>query len=128
MCGVNCAPASCFRTGTCLGCRSENPVQKRTSKWKCRIRNCVLSKQLDHCGECDEFPCAIRRRLDRTYMEKYGIDLPANINALAEVGPAVWCARQQSAYTCLSCGGTVDPYKHACYECGKPVELVAARD
>jgi hypothetical protein len=89
MCGVNCALASCFRTGTCLGCRSENPVQKRKSKWKCRIRNCVLSKQLDHCGECAEFPCEIRRRLDKTYGEKYGIDLPANIRMLFETGPGV---------------------------------------
>jgi hypothetical protein len=120
MCGVNCALASCFRTGTCRGCRSENPAQKRKSKWKCPIRTCVLSKQLAHCGECAEFPCTIRRRLDKTYREKYGIDLPANILALVEVGPTVWCAHQQSEFTCPACGGTVDPYKRTCYECGKP--------
>ena len=122
MCGVNCAPASCYRNGTCLGCRSGNHDQKRISKWKCRIRTCVLTKNLGHCGECEEFPCAIRRRLDKKYRENYGIDLHTNIRVLTRIGPAGWCLRQQSEYTCPVCKGTIDPYKHTCYECGIPLD------
>jgi hypothetical protein len=122
MCGVNCALAPCYRTGTCLGCRSDNHDQKRISKWKCRIRTCVLSKNLEHCGECEEVPCATRRRPDKNYREKYGIDLLVQTRDLSDLGPVRWCLRQQSENRCSDCGGTVDPYKHTCYVCGKPRE------
>ena len=38
----------------CRGCRSEVRFVKCEV---CEIRACNIEKQLDHCGECDSFPC-----------------------------------------------------------------------
>lgn len=118
MCGVDCALASCYRTGRCHGCRSANTNQKRVSKWNCKIRSCVLEKNLDHCGECGEFPCATRRHLDTNYRKRYGIDLRENCRELAGAGPAGWVRWSRGRYTCPACGDVVDPYKRTCYRCG----------
>ena len=43
-CGVWCGACPSFKK-TCLGCASEDPKQKRTSKWGCRIRVCAYDKE-----------------------------------------------------------------------------------
>jgi len=41
----------------CDGCRCDvNPVLLDPS---CRARKCVISKRIEHCGQCDGFPCEI---------------------------------------------------------------------
>ncbi|WP_082122778.1 DUF3795 domain-containing protein [Methanoculleus sediminis] len=122
MCGVNCALAPCFLSGRCRGCRSEDPRQKRTSKWKCRIRRCVLERQLNHCGECPEFPCPTRGSLDKRYRGRYRIDLAENIRRLTALGPEEWGRQVQADYTCPSCGGCIDPYRRTCSACGRPMD------
>ena len=117
MCGVDCALTSCFRSGRCHGCHSEDPNQKRTSKWKCRIRTCVIGKGLNHCGECGEFPCLIRKSLDKRYLGTYRINLQDNIRLLTELGPEEWAEQSRTRHTCPSCGGCIDPYNRTCYEC-----------
>lgn len=119
MCGVDCALASCYRDGRCHGCRSENTHQKRTSKWKCRVRSCVIEKGLAHCGECGEFSCVVRKHLDTTYRKSYHIDLQENCRELARVGPVLWEQQSRERYTCPDCGALIDPYHRACYRCGK---------
>ncbi len=122
MCGVNCALAPCFRSGRCNGCHSDNPVQKRTSKWSCRIRRCVLERGLVHCGECPEFPCSIRKSLENRYLSKYRIDLRENIREISALGPDEWLRKQLSDNSCPSCGECADHYSQTCYGCGKPME------
>ncbi|NMB79014.1 MAG: DUF3795 domain-containing protein [Methanomicrobiales archaeon] len=122
MCGVDCALTSCYREGRCHGCRSDNPHQKRTSKWKCHIRSCVQDRKLSHCGECTAFPCPTRKNLDANYRKKYQIDLQENCRLLIKDGPEEWMSNSQEKYTCPACGECVDPYKRTCYGCGKPVD------
>ncbi|WAC05058.1 MAG: DUF3795 domain-containing protein [Methanoregula sp.] len=122
MCGVYCSLASCFRTGRCRGCWSDNPRQPRTSKWKCRIRTCVLERRLNHCGKCKEFPCSIRRNLDKRYLDAYCIDLQENCRLLAEIGPEEWVQQSRLKHMCPSCGECIDPYKRTCYGCGKVIK------
>jgi len=122
MCGVDCALASCYREGRCYGCRSENSHQKRNAKWKCRIRTCALERGLSHCGECNEFPCPIRKNLDTNYQKKYHIDLQENCRRLSAIGPDAWTRHSREAHTCPACGECVDPYKRTCYGCGKRLD------
>ena len=53
-CGVPCN--SCERKSEvhCTGCLSMN-----VPFWggDCGVKSCVESKELNHCGECDVFPC-----------------------------------------------------------------------
>ena len=119
MCGVDCALASCYRDGRCHGCHSGNPHQKRISKWKCKIRSCVLGRQLDHCGECPDFPCTVRKHIDTNYRRSYHIDLQENCRLLAALGPEAWERQSREKHTCPACGHIIDPYQRTCYRCGK---------
>ena len=40
----------------CDGCRSDKPDAKRISD-NCLVRSCVIEKGLEHCGECEDYPC-----------------------------------------------------------------------
>lgn len=42
----------------CDGCRCDKPDAKRVDMG-CPVRQCVIQKELNHCGECEEFPCEI---------------------------------------------------------------------
>lgn len=118
-CGVNCSLTSCFRTGRCKGCSSEDKNQMRISKWKCKIRACVSEKHLHHCGECPEFPCRLRSSLDSRYLKTYLIDLAQNISLLRALGPGEWLEEQKRSHTCRACGDLINPYSRECYGCGE---------
>lgn len=54
-CGVRCD--QCERFGyLCKGC-----IHMEKPYWGgiCEVKNCVEKKGLDHCGQCDTFPCAL---------------------------------------------------------------------
>lgn len=55
-CGVCCN--SCDRKAevNCNGCLN---IDKPFWGGKCEVKSCCESKGLNHCGECDEFPCDI---------------------------------------------------------------------
>ena len=118
LCGVFCkgCPAYLIR---CYGCRSNEhgPIQKRTSKWKCRKRVCVLAKNLHHCGECTEFSCKLRHPLEKSYIEKYGIDLGDNCIQITKMGHTEWIEAQTLKYTCKKCQQFFSPYDIHCKSC-----------
>jgi len=49
----------------CDGCRCTRESAKRIDQ-NCPVRSCVLSKEIEHCGECDDFPCD-------TFQERKGL-------------------------------------------------------
>ena len=58
-CGVVCDSFTCKdKFGfDCKGC-----VNTHLLPWgECQIKNCVEEKKINHCGECNEFPCSILR-------------------------------------------------------------------
>lgn len=42
----------------CDGCRCDKPDAKRIDIC-CPIRACVMDKGIEHCGDCDNYPCAL---------------------------------------------------------------------
>jgi len=42
----------------CDGCRCEKADAKRIDIG-CPVRKCVLEKRLNHCGDCNDYPCNI---------------------------------------------------------------------
>ena len=55
-CGVSCN--SCTRKGQ-VGCKGCLNMAKPFWGGDCGVKSCCESKKLDHCGECDLFPCAM---------------------------------------------------------------------
>ena len=113
--GVFCGGCPSYYAGTCHGCRSEIPNQKRISKWNCKKRLCCLEKNLYSCGNCSELEgCKIRKNLVKRYIANYNLDLNLNARNLSQLGPAKWLADQISLYKCLKCEGIISPYDGKC--------------
>ena len=53
-CGIDCNECEQSKTPSCNGCWDKTGVC-----WcdDCGLRACCEEKQLDHCGECGDFPC-----------------------------------------------------------------------
>ena len=87
-------------------------------KWVCKIRACVLEEKIiTHCGECDENPCALRRRLDSNYLSRYKIDLQNNLTQRLSMAQGEWLSSQRSVWNCPHCNSIIDPYRKECMMC-----------
>lgn len=60
----------------CDGCRCSKNNAKRIDM-NCPVRKCVINKCIDHCGECNDFPCA-------TFNERKGLSFQ---EAKEKLGP-----------------------------------------
>jgi len=43
----------------CQGCMTDGSIKSGYVRHLCKIRPCVLSRNLTNCGECEDFPCEI---------------------------------------------------------------------
>ncbi|MBD3214596.1 MAG: DUF3795 domain-containing protein [Candidatus Lokiarchaeota archaeon] len=126
-CGLFCGACPSYHRETCLGCRSEDRNQKRTSKWNCDIRECCVNeKEVLYCGKCSEFPC---KRISRKLIDSHPNDLrfyyrheiPENMDDLNSIGISKWITKQRAKWSCDKCGGTICFYEYMCKKCGKKV-------
>ena len=66
-CGVECSSCERRENGICKGCLAmECPF------WggECKTKNCCESQSLNHCGECNKFPCEMLYNMGK----KFGYD------------------------------------------------------
>ena len=74
LCGVFCGGCPAFHAKRCHGCGFENRNQKRSSKWNCKKRQCVIDKEINNCGSCIEVgKCKIRKPLITNYKSRYNM-------------------------------------------------------
>ena len=68
-CGLKCYICKYRKKNICNGCIATkgNPFHG-----KCEVADCVISKNLKYCGECDTFPCELL--IKYSYNKKYGDD------------------------------------------------------
>ncbi|MCX4373813.1 MAG: DUF3795 domain-containing protein, partial [Dysosmobacter sp.] len=45
---------------------------------KCKIKDCIKEKSLSYCFDCDEYPCKLIKRLERSYNKRYQASLIKN--------------------------------------------------
>ena len=50
-CGFFCGSCPTYLNDSCMGCLLEHQIGD------CYTRDCVISKEIDYCGECSNFPC-----------------------------------------------------------------------
>ncbi len=56
-CGLDCAACSFYLDKSCAGCRAVAPEGKCVWGGRCDLYDCVAGKRLDHCAQCEKFPC-----------------------------------------------------------------------
>ncbi len=124
----------------CGACRSyllkkKQLLEKRGYKQGCdgcriRNKNCAFirrdclqlrKKEIEYCLECDKFPCQNLRKIDKTYIDRYSVNLIENLKRIKEIGVGAWFQEQKKLYTCLECGGEICVHDEECYDCGNKI-------
>lgn len=105
-----------LKTG-CEGCRARNKNCAFIKKSCSRIR-----KDIRFCSECNDFPCENLSKLNRRYVDKYGVSLTDNLLRIKDIGAEKWLIEQQDKWKCPRCGGTICVHDDECYGCGKSAD------
>ena len=126
VCGMNCRICVGYfgytmtgrkRKHTCPGCRISGKicafVKKRCSK--------ALKEEVTYCFECEDFPCEIIEKLDKTYIERYKMSTINNLKFIKEKGMEKFLESEEKKYKCDECGGVIYVHTGKCYECGSVV-------
>jgi hypothetical protein len=124
-CGMNCGVCSAYiakkldlkkrgiNRAYCVGCRP-------------RGQNCTfmsnacekLGKGLvKYCFECDTFPCARLKRLDKRYRTKYNLSMIENLTMIKEQGVKAFLKKEEEKWKCPECGGVICCHTGVCYSC-----------
>ncbi|HEY5557952.1 DUF3795 domain-containing protein [Acetobacterium sp.] len=88
-CGMNCRLCMAYQREKkqCKGCNS-NSGYKTNSCLKCIIKNCptIQNNGSGFCYECDKFPCARLKQLDKRYRTKYHMSMIENLKFIKNNG------------------------------------------
>jgi len=126
VCGMNCricvgyfgyTMAGKKRKHTCSGCRISGKICAFVKK-RCRK---ALKEEVTYCFECENFPCEIIEKLDKTYREKYKMSTIDNLKFIKEKGMEKFLESEEKKYRCDKCGGVICVHTGKCYECGSVV-------
>ena len=98
---------------SCPGCRVG------THRSDCEFRICAESRNLEHCVNCDEFPCKRHKNFNEDGVQHHANSL-SSLNVLKNEGEEAWLEMQEKKWTC-SCGTKLSWYLKSCLKCGKPV-------
>ncbi|MEZ5335658.1 MAG: DUF3795 domain-containing protein [Methanolobus sp.] len=124
-CGINCSVCMAYlrEKNRCPGCRGPDD-QKTISRTQCKMKTCETFKdgKSQFCFECDSFPCARLKRLDKRYREKYYTSLIENLRMIQESGISEFLKSEKVKWSCSKCGGTICMHKGYCDSCGEPYD------
>ncbi|HPJ63406.1 DUF3795 domain-containing protein [Lentimicrobium sp.] len=120
-CGINCTTCYAFQRSKnrCSGCRNQSGYKPNYCV-VCKIVNCErLAMTLSgFCHECDQFPCARLKQLDKRYRNKYHSSLVGNLRDLKAMGPEAYMEREDVRCRCSRCGTVICIHSDACQQCG----------
>jgi hypothetical protein len=120
-CGMNCGICMAYLRdkNKCPGCREIKKGNK--TRFGCIIRNCKHLKKTKSgfCYECEIFPCARMKRLDKRYRTKYDMSMFENLEFIRDKGIDRFLKAQRKKYKCPKCGGVMCVHRKKCLECEK---------
>lgn len=123
-CGMNCT--YCYvhhkKKKPCFGCR-EDGKDKPASCQKCKIKECITEKEHQYCYECDDYPCILIKRLDKSYQKRYQESLIGNMKMIGEFGMDYYLQFELDRLKCPECDGMLNVHDKICYKCGGQFNL-----
>ena len=121
-CGMNCGICMGYlrEKNKCPGCRGTD-ADKRISCSRCKIKNCEFMQNTKpgFCFQCDRFPCARLKHLDKRYQTKYSMSMIENLENIRRIGIRKFLANEKVRWACPECGGAICVHNRYCYSCGK---------
>lgn len=117
-CGMNCMVCykHCYHKKPCAGCLQSDKGKPEHCR-RCKIKDCIKSKELSYCYECESYPCQFIKNLEKSYNTRYGASLMENSAMVKEQGLEVFMVQQKLRFTCPACGGIVSLHDAQCSEC-----------
>ncbi len=120
-CGLNCRVCRAHIRGWkgCPGCRGDDGMKSRSCV-ACPIRNCpeLADGGLAYCSECDLFPCARLRRLEKRYTVRYGVSVLGNLRQIRADGVRSFVEAESGKWRCPGCGAILCMHRSQCDACG----------
>jgi len=130
-CGMNCGICRAYlrnkyKVGLkrvlvgCPGCRGTNTGKPRYCIG-CKIKNCrnFLKDGAKYCFECNIFPCARVKHLDKRYRTRYFMSMIENLEYIREHGVRIFLKNEDAKWACPKCGDTICVHDGFCIGCGK---------
>ena len=119
-CGMNCRV--CYvhlkKKNPCQGCQGQVDSKPEHCR-KCALKDCTQTKGLDFCSDCLSFPCAILKRMDKSYRLRYQVSLIENAIRCKTLGTKQYLSAEKQKWICLACGGVISLHDRVCSECGQ---------
>lgn len=82
-CGDDCADCGHRESDGCPGCQTAG----KPFWGECALAKCCVARELDHCGQCQQFPCA---KLNEYASEPDNGKILLNLRAWNEMGYDAW--------------------------------------
>lgn len=117
-CGMNCMVCyrHCYHKKPCDGCL-KGDMGKPEHCRKCKIKDCVNSKGITYCYECQDYPYKQIKNLEKSYNQRYEASLMENSVFVKEHGILRFMEQQKEIYTCPKCSGIISLHDRECSEC-----------
>lgn len=101
----------------CNGCRSD---KINLCCMNCGIRRCCVSKKVNSCNECEEFPCSVLTAFNNDEYPHHN-DAIESLKLLSEMGPDEWLKMKNRRWSCENCHTPFHWYEKNCENCGMEV-------
>jgi len=102
---------------TCCGCKSDLVY---INCQNCEIRMCAINKNLEHCIDCNSYPCDL---FNENQLPHWKIT-DKNLLTIKSQGVRQWLLDQEKIWQCPDCGTGFSWYAPACSQCGKILEKI----
>lgn len=125
VCGMNCS--YCYvnhkKKKSCPGCRLSDEGKPEHCR-KCKIKDCANNKSVIFCSECSDYPCALIKRIDKSYKTRYNESLINNMKVIHEKGIDYYLSFEKERLKCPECSGVLNIHNKKCFGCEKIFEVV----
>jgi hypothetical protein len=120
-CGINCGTCIAYlreKKNRCHGCRFAD-LNIPKSRLKCGIKNCehLQNTESKLCSDCDLFPCARMKHIDKRYRTRYKTSLIGNLYTIKEIGITSFIETEVRKWSCPNCGSVLSVHKEHCINC-----------
>lgn len=120
-CGMNCGLCIGYlrEKKPCGGCYKEDDKNKPKVCRSCTLVNCELLAKTESgfCYDCDEYPCARLKRLDKRYRTNYGMSMIQNLDFIQKNGIEKFLELELNRWTCKVCNSGVSVHRDYCLNC-----------
>ena len=120
-CGMNCG--LCIghlrEKKPCGGCFKTDDENKPKVCRSCKIVNCDLlaATGSGFCFDCEKYPCARLKNLDKRYRTNYGMSMFENLAYIKDHGLEEFIKKEQIKWKCRVCGAGLCVHKDFCLNC-----------